>query len=333
MNRTRYFQSWPVSLALRGLASAAALSLASFGACAEAWPAKPIRMVVPYSPGGTSDYVARVIGNRLGQLLGQPVVVDNRPGAGAVIGTTAVAQSAADGYTLLLTAPEFTINPALQLKVSYDAQKDFAPVALFARYPHILVANPQVPAKNVRELVAYAKSRPGELNFASGGNGGSNHLSGEWFKLVTGAQMTHVPYKGNGPALTDLLANRVQLLFTGYSPVEAQIKSGQLRPLAVTGPVRLAAAPDVPTMIESGLADYDFTTWYGILAPANTPRAVIDRLNSELRKTLATPEVRDKLAGLGANLTVSSPEAYGTILQEETARWGKLVKATGIRIE
>lgn len=333
MDLQRPSSPFAVARTLRRLLAALVLGLAAGAVSAQVWPTRPIKIVVPYSPGGTSDYVARIIGQRLGQLLGQSVVIDNRPGAGAVIGTTAVAQSAGDGYTLLLTAPEFTINPALQLKVSYDAQKDFAPVALFARYPHILVVNPQVPARNVRELIAHAKSRPGELNVASGGNGGSNHLSAEWFKLTTGAQMTHVPYKGNGPALTDLVANRVQLLFTGYSPVEAHIKSGQLRPLAVTGPARLAAAPDVPTMIESGLADYDFTTWYGILAPAGTPRAVIERLNAELRNTLATPEVRDKLAGLGADLTVTSPEAYRAILQEEAARWAKLVKATGIRIE
>lgn len=319
------------------LLSIAALAMASSllagPAAAQSYPTKPIKMVVPYSPGGTSDYVARVIGNKLGQLLGQPIVVDNRPGAGAVIGTTAVAQSPADGYTLLLTAPEFTINPALQLKVSYDAQKDFAPVALFARYPHMLVVNPALPARNVKELVALTKAKPDELNFASGGNGGSNHLSGEWFKLVTGARVTHIPYKGNGPAMTDLLSNRVQMLFTGYSPVEAQVKGGQLRALAVTGPTRLASAPDVPTMAESGYPGYDFTTWYGILAPAHTPPAVIERLNAELQKTLQAPEVREKLAGLGADLTVTTPAEYGAILTEETARWAKLVKAANIRID
>lgn len=309
--------------------------------CALAWgmalaapyPEKPITMVVPYPPGGTSDYVGRVVAQKLGELLGQSVVVDNRPGAGAIVGTTAVARAPADGYTILLTAPEFTLNPAVRSKVPYDAQKDFAPVALIANYPHVLVLNPQVPARDVRQLIALAKAKPGELNFASGGSGGSNHASGEWFKYTAGINVTHVPYKGNGPALTDLIGNRVQMLFTGMSPVEAQVKSGQLRAIAVTGKTRLPTAPDIPTVHESGLPEYDFSTWYGVLVPANTPKAVIERLNTELRKTMQAPEVRDKLASLGADLSVGTPQAYGAMLQEEVARWATLVKSTGMTAE
>lgn len=218
-------------------------------------------------------------------------------------------------------------------KVPYDAGKDFSPVALIASYPHVLVINPQVPAQNVQQLIALAKAKPGELNFASGGSGGSNHASGEFFKHTAGVQITHIPYKGNGPALTDLLTNRVQMLFTGYAPVEMQVKSGQLRAIGVTGPRRLAALPDVPTMAESGLNGYDFSTWYGVLAPAKTPRPVIDKLNESLRQVMAAPEVKDKLASLGADLTVSSPQAYGAMLQAEVARWATLVKATGMSAE
>lgn len=316
------------------LKAAAVLSmLISSFACAGPYPEKPITMIVPYPPGGTSDYVARIVANKLGELLGQAVIVDNRPGAGAIVGTMAAARAPNDGYTLLLTAPEFTLNPAVRAKVPYDARKDFAPVALIASYPHVLVINPQVPARDVRQLIALAKAKPGELNFASGGSGGSNHASGEWFKHTAGVQITHIPYKGNGPALTDLMSNRVQLLFTGLAPVEAQVKSGQLKAIAVTGPTRLAAAPDVPTMSESGLPGYNFSTWYGVLVPAGTPKAVIDRLNTELHKTMHAPEVRDKLASLGADLTVSTPQAYGTMLQEEVIRWTTLVKATGMNAE
>jgi len=312
---------------------ALAAAVIPVAAQAAPWPDKPVTMIVPYPPGGTSDYVGRVVADKLGAVLGQPVIVDNRPGAGAIVGTSIAARAAADGYTILLTAPEFTLNPAVREKVPYDAGKDFSPVALIASYPHVLVINPQVPAQNVQQLIALAKAKPGELNFASGGSGGSNHASGEFFKHTAGVQITHIPYKGNGPALTDLLTNRVQMLFTGYAPVEMQVKSGQLRAIGVTGPRRLAALPDVPTMAESGLNGYDFSTWYGVLAPAKTPRPVIDKLNESLRQVMAAPEVKDKLASLGADLTVSSPQAYGAMLQAEVARWATLVKATGMSAE
>jgi len=323
----------PTLTAVASVFLALAAAVIPVAAQAAPWPDKPVTMIVPYPPGGTSDYVGRVVADKLGAVLGQPVIVDNRPGAGAIVGTSIAARAAADGYTILLTAPEFTLNPAVREKVPYDAGKDFSPVALIASYPHVLVINPQVPAQNVQQLIALAKAKPGELNFASGGSGGSNHASGEFFKHTAGVQITHIPYKGNGPALTDLLTNRVQMLFTGYAPVEMQVKSGQLRAIGVTGPRRLAALPDVPTMAESGLNGYDFSTWYGVLAPAKTPRPVIDKLNESLRQVMAAPEVKDKLASLGADLTVSSPQAYGAMLQAEVARWATLVKATGMSAE
>lgn len=323
----------PTFAAVSSVFLALAAAVIPVAAQAAPWPDKPVTMIVPYPPGGTSDYVGRVVADKLGAVLGQPIIVDNRPGAGAIVGTSIAARAAADGYTILLTAPEFTLNPAVREKVPYDAGQDFSPVALIASYPHVLVINPQVPAQNVQQLIALAKAKPGELNFASGGSGGSNHASGEFFKHTAGVQITHIPYKGNGPALTDLLTNRVQMLFTGYAPVEMQVKSGQLRAIGVTGPRRLAALPDVPTMAESGLNGYDFSTWYGVLAPAKTPRPVIDKLNESLRQVMAAPEVKDKLASLGADLTVSSPQAYGAMLKAEVARWATLVKATGMSAE
>lgn len=298
------------------------------------YPSKPVRMVIPYAPGGTSDFVGRAFAARLAEHLGQPVVIDNRPGAGEIIGTEAVAKAPPDGYTILLITPSFTVNPALQPKLPYDSAKDFEPVALVASYPHVLIGSAGLPAGNVREVIAFAKANPGTLNYASGGNGGSNHLAGEMFKQLAGVNITHIPYKGNAPAITDLLGDRVQLLFTGMGPVEQHVKSGKLKALAVTGPRRLASAPDVPTMAEAGLPAYDLVSWYGVLAPAGTPRAVIERLNADLRRTMQSPDVRDKLAAsLGADTTVGTSEEFGAMLRNEFGTWGKLVKDMSIRID
>jgi tripartite-type tricarboxylate transporter receptor subunit TctC len=301
---------------------------------AQAYPSKPVKMVIPYAPGGTSDFVGRTIATKLADYLGQPVVIDNRPGGGEMIGTEAVAKSPADGYTILLITPSFTVNPALQPKVPYDSVKDFAPVALVASYPQVLIASMGLPVNNVKDLIALAKAKPGAINFASGGNGGSNHLAAELFQSIAGVKMTHVPYKGNGPAITDLLGNRVELLITGMAPVEAHVKAGKLKALAVTGRTRLASAPDIPTIGESGLPTYDLVSWYGVLVPAGTPKAVIDRLNSDLRKTMEMPEVKEKfLSSLGADTTVSTPEAFGAMLTTEFATWGKLVRDMNIKID
>lgn len=310
-----------------------ALVGASSEAAAQAYPARPVKMVVAFPPGGTSDHVGRVVANRLSEFLGQSVVVDNRPGATGLIGTQAVQHAAPDGYTILLAPSDFTLIPGLQSKPPYDPAKDFAPVGMVINYPHILVASPNLPAASVKDLIALAKSQPGKLNYASGGSGGSNHVSGEWFKYAAGIALTHVPYKGNGPAIVDLMADRVQLLFTSMGPVEGHLKSGKLKAIAVTGTKRLASAPEVPTVSENALPGYDFTTWYGIAAPAGTPRAIIDRLNADLRRTMAAPDVIEKLASIGGDLTVGSPDEFATLLKSEIVRWHKLVNETGLKVD
>ena len=314
-------------------AVAATLALGATQAAAQAYPTKPIRLVIAFPPGGTSDFVGRVIADKLSQFLGQPIVIDNRPGATGLIGTQAVQQAAPDGYTLLLAPSDFTLAPGLQAKPPYDPVKDFAAIGLFINYPHVLVAYPGLPANNAKELIALAKAKPGELNFASGGSGGSNHISGVAFTHAAGIELTHVPYKGNGPAITDLLADRVQLLFTSIGPVEGHLKAGKLKAIAVTGPKRLAAMPDVPTVSEIALPGYEFMTWYGLAAPAGTPKPIIDRLNADLRKTMASPEVMEKLASIGGDLSVNSPDEFTAMVKSEVGRWQKLAKDTNLKID
>jgi tripartite-type tricarboxylate transporter receptor subunit TctC len=314
-------------------ACAAALTLAGGTATAQPYPNKPVRMVIAFPPGGTSDFVGRVVANKLSEFLGQPIVVDNKPGASGLIGTEAVKTAAADGYTILLAPSDFTLIPSLQAKPPYDPNKDFAPVGMVVDYPHVLVANPNVAAANAKELIALAKAKPGQLNFASGGNGATNHVSGAMFNQAAGVDITHVPYKGNGPAIVDLLADRVQLLFTSTGPVEAHLKSGKLKAIAVTGKTRLASLPDVPTVAESAIPGYEFTLWYGIVAPAGTPKAVVDKLNADLRKTMASPEVKEKLAVIGGNLNVGSPDEMAALLRNETVRWTKLAKDANIKLD
>jgi len=312
----------------------AVLALAATVASAQSYPTRPVKLVIPYAPGGTPDFVGRTIAGKLSEYLGQPIVIENRPGAGEIIGTEAVAKAAPDGYTLLLITPSFTSNPALYPKLPYDSIKDFAPVAQVLSYPHVLVASGGLPASSVQDVIALAKANPGRITYGSGGSGSSNHLAAEMFKSLTSVQLTHIPYKGNGPAIADLLADRVQLLFTSMAPVEAQVKAGKLKALAVTGPKRLASAPDVPTMLEAGVPDYDLVSWYGVLVPWGTPKSVIERLNADLRKTMQNPEVRDKMiASLGAETTVSSPDAFGALLRKEFVTWGKLVREMNIKAE
>lgn len=310
-----------------------AVALGSGAASAQPYPNKPVRMIIAFPPGGTSDFVGRVVANKLGEYLGQPVVVENRPGAAGLIGTQVVEHAAPDGYTILLAPSDFTLAPGLQPKPPYDPVKDFAPVGMIIDYPHILVASLNLPARDAKELIALAKAKPGELNFASGGSGSSNHISGEAFKSAAGVDITHVPYKGNGPAITDLLADRVQLLFTSMGPVEGHLKAGKLKAIAVTGKSRLAALPDVATVSENAIPGYEFTTWYGLVVPAATPRAVIDRLNADLRKTMASPEVKEKLASIGGDLTVGSPDQFGAMLAREVVRWRKLAKDTNLKLD
>jgi tripartite-type tricarboxylate transporter receptor subunit TctC len=309
------------------------LVIGAGNAAAQPYPNKPIRMVIAFPPGGTSDFVGRVVAAKLSEFLGQSIVIDNKPGASGLIGTGDVARAAPDGYTILLAPSDFTLIPTLQTKPAYDAQRDFAPVGMVLEYSHVLVANPNVAASNAKELIALAKAKPGQLNFASGGNGATNHVSGEWFKRNGGVDIVHVPYKGNGPAITDLLADRVQLLFTSTGPVEAHLKSGKLKAIAVTGTTRNPSLPDVQTVAESALPGYEFKLWYGIVVPAGTPRPVVDRLNADLRKTMASPEVKEKLASIGGSLTVGSPEEFAAILRDETVRWAKLASDVGIKMD
>jgi tripartite-type tricarboxylate transporter receptor subunit TctC len=314
-------------------AVAGALALGAAQASAQAYPSKPVRLVVAFPPGGTSDFVGRVIADRMSQFLGQPIVIENKPGATGLIGTQAVQQAAPDGYTLLLAPSDFTLAPGLQPRPPYDPVKDFAAIGLFINYPHVLVAYPGLPAGNAKELIALAKARPGQINFASGGSGGSNHISGVAFAHAAGIELTHVPYKGNGPAITDLLADRVQLLFTSIGPVEGHLKSGKLKAIAVTGPKRLAALPDVPTVSEIAIPGYEFMTWYGLAAPAGTPRPIIDRLNADLRKTMASPDVMEKLANIGGDLTVNSPDEFTAMIRSEVGRWHKLARDTNLKVD
>ena len=314
------------------LAGTAAMLVAG-AVIAQPYPNHALRLIVAFPPGGTSDFVGRIVATKLSEFLGQAVVVDNRPGASGLIGTQAVAKAAPDGYTILLAPSDFTVIPSLQNPPPYDALKDFVPVGMVVDYSHVLVAHPDVAANTPAELIALAKARPGQLNYASGGNGGTNHIAGEAFKSRAGIDITHIPYKGNGPAITDLLTNRVQLLFTSMGPVEGHLKSGKLKAIAVTGKKRLPSLPDVQTIGESALPGYEFTLWYGVAAPAGTPPAIIERLNADLRRTMESPEVRDRMASLGGNLTVGSPEEFGTLIRNEILRWTKLAKDAGIKAE
>jgi tripartite-type tricarboxylate transporter receptor subunit TctC len=302
---------------------------------AQAYPARPVRLVVPAVAGSTADFVGRTIAAKLGDALGQPVEVQNLPGGNEALGTDAVAKSPPDGYTLLLASSVFAANPPLQPKLAYDAAKDLAPVALVLRYPQVLVAANGLPLDSVQDVLALAKANPGRLRYASTGGGSSGHLAAEYFKSLTSVQLTHVPFKGMGPALVELLDEKVQLMFTEWAPVEAQVKSGKLKALAVTGPKRIPSALNVPTMIEAGVPDYELMNWYGVMVAAGTSRAIVDRLDADLRRTLAMPEVRDRLLARlpGADTSVSTPDAFGALLRREFTLWAKLVKEMNIRIE
>jgi tripartite-type tricarboxylate transporter receptor subunit TctC len=318
---------------IRTTLSAMVLATMALTSAAQSFPSKPIRLLVPFAPGGTTDMVARTVGARLAEQLGQPVVVDNRGGGSTIIGTDALAKAPADGYTIMLATPDFTINPSLQPKLPYDALKDFAPIALIGTYPMILVANSDHKFNSVSDLLAQAKASPGKINFASAGNGSMPHLCGELLNSLAGLKIAHVPYKGNGPAISDLLAGHVSLLFSGGPPIAGHVKSGKLKILGVSTAKRHPTMPDVPTLAESGVPGYDVTAWFGFIAPAGVPKDVIARLNSEIASALQAPEVRTKLAGLGAELAASTPEAFGSVIYSEIEKWGRVVKAASIKVE
>ena len=299
-----------------------------------AYPTKPIRLVVPFPAGGATDIFAREVAKHLTDAWGQSVVVDNRPGAGGNIGSELVAKAAPDGYTLEMgTVGTHAINASLYSKMPYDHVRDFVPVILVAGVPNVLEVNPALPVNSVQELIAYAKANPGKLNFASSGSGTSIHLSGELFKVMAGVQMTHVPYKGSAPALQDLIGGQVQLMFDNLPPSLPQIKAGKLRALAVTSAARAPALPDTPTVAEAGLPGFEASSWFGVLAPAGTPPEIVNKLNAEIAKWLASPGAKEKLANVGANIAGGTPEDFARHIQAETTKWAKVVKESGAKVD
>ena len=319
---------------LAALAASLAWAGASVALAQTGYPAQPIRIVVPFPPGGATDIMARAAAQKMTEAWKAQVVVDNRPGAAGNIGSELVAKAAPDGYTLEMgTVGTHAINASLYAKMPYDHVKDFAPIVLVAAVPNVLVVHPSVPVNSVAELIAYAKANPGKLNFASSGAGTSIHLSGELFKVMAGVQMTHVPYKGSAPAVTDLLGGQVQLMFDNLPPSLPHIKSGRLRALAVTTADRAAALPDVPTIAESGLPGFEASSWFGLLAPAGTPREIITKINGEIARWVATPEAKEKMTSIGAIAKGGTPEDFARHIAEETAKWQKVVKESGAKVE
>lgn len=303
-------------------------------ASAQGYPTRTIRLVVPFPAGGTTDILAREVAQKLTEVLGQAVVVDNRPGAAGNIGSDLVAKSAPDGYTLLMgTVGTHAINPSLYSKMPYDHVKDFAPVVLVAGVPNVLVVNPALPVNSVSDLIKLAKDKPGQINFASSGSGTSIHLSGELFKTMAGVDMTHVPYKGSSPALTDLIGGQVQIMFDNLPSALPQIKGGRLRAIAVTSLKRAPVLPDIPTISESGLPGFEASSWFGVLAPAGTPAAVVARINTEVNKWLQSADAREKLLGQGAEAAGGSPERFASHIRAESEKWAKVVKASGAKVD
>jgi tripartite-type tricarboxylate transporter receptor subunit TctC len=318
---------------LRAILAALAAFLAA-GALAEPYPAKPVRLIVPYAAGGTADLLARSIAQKMGAALGQQVVIENRTGAGGGIGADAVAKSKPDGYTILMgTIASHAINPNLYRGLPYDAEKDFAPVALVATLPNLLVVNPAVPAKTVRDLIALAKAKPGALAFASAGSGTTQHLSGEIFKKMAGVDLLHIPYKGNAPAVTDLVGGQVQLMFDNIPISLQQVRAGKLRALAVTGPKRSPVLPEVPTVAEAALPGYAVTSWFAVFAPAGTPPAIVSLLNREINKALSDPGLRRQLADQGIEPAGGTPAQLAGHVRAEIARWRKVVAESGARVD
>ena len=315
-----------------GTAALVLMSGSTF-AQATAYPDKPIRFVVPYPPGGGTDVIARIVQDRLRSALGQSIIIDNRGGAGGSIGTEAVAKSPPDGYTVLFTLSSHTINPAIFSKLSFDTARDFEPVGIVCSLPQIFVANPQFPANTVQQLIAMAKDKPGSLSYASVGNGSPGHLAGEMMKIRTGTQLTHIPYRGGGPAVTDVVSGQVPLLWVSIPAAAQFVKQKQLKALAVSTLKRSAAFPDVPTMQESGISDFEVDSWYAMFVPAKTPRAVIDRLNAALNTVLKEPEIREKLLAQGSEAVGGTPEQLGAVVNAELPKWAKLVKDAGIKAD
>jgi tripartite-type tricarboxylate transporter receptor subunit TctC len=312
--------------------AASALLLAGGSAAQSSYPNKPIRMIVPFAAGGSTDNIARTMAQKMGEQLGQPVIVDNRPGGNAIIGSEALTKSPPDGYTIMMTSVDHTVIPQL-LPTPYDPVKDFVPVGAVSFTQLLLVVNPSVQANNLQELIALAKASPGKLNYASSGSGCVPHLTGEMLSKQTGIAMQHIPYKGGGPAMIDLVGGQVQLTFA--IPINAipHIKSGKLRPIAITGATRNEALPQVPTFTEAGVPGLDVKTWFAVFAPVGTPKPIVDRLSESIRKALAMPDVKEKLAGQGMEPYVTTPEEFAEIVKADFAKYGRVIKEGNIKIE
>jgi tripartite-type tricarboxylate transporter receptor subunit TctC len=310
-----------------------ALVVAAAAAMAQAYPSKPVRMIAASSPGSAVDIVARIVAQKLGEQMGQQVIVDNRAGAGGNLGAELAAKAAPDGYTLFMGTPAHAINTGLYRKLNYDLVRDFAPVSQVTSGQYVVVVHPSLPVKSIRELIALARAKPGQLNYASAGTGNATHLAGELFSSAARVKLVHVPYKGSGPAVTDLVGGQVQLMFANLVAALPQVKTGRIRALAVTGQTRAAAAPDLPTVIEAGVPGYVVTSWFGVFVPAATPRELVVRLNVDLARTMGAPEVRERLAADGAEPTVGTPEQFAAFVKAEIARWTKVIKNAGIVAE
>ena len=316
---------------------AAVVMLSGAGLCpanAQNYPTRAVTLVIPFAPGGSTSIVGRGIADKMSELLGEKVVIDNRPGAGGTVGTKAVAKSDPDGYTLLLGyTGTLAIGPSLYKNVGYDPRKDFAPIGLIGNAPNSLVVHPSFPAKTVAELIAYAKANPGKVNFGSAGAGTASHITGEYFARFAGITLVHIPYKGTGPALTDLLGGHIPMAFAPIPASHPNISAGKLRALAVTSTTRSGLLPDVPTMVEAGLPAFDASLYYGLVAPAGTPRPIIDKLNKALREALASDEVKKQLGNDGTEITPGTPEDYADFIDKDEKKWSGLVKISGVEQE
>jgi len=310
---------------------AAVVLAAAMPALAQDYPNRPIRFIVPYPPGGGTDVVARIMSDALAADLGQPIIIDNRGGAAGNVGTDIAAKAPADGYNILFTLSSHTINPKLYDKLPFDVERDFVPISLAALIPQILVVHPSVPANNVQELIALAKANPGKLNYASVGTGSPGHIAGELFKIKTGVDIVHIPYKGGGPAVVDTIGGQVQLLFVSMPAAWQHVKAGKLKAIAVASAKRSVAAPDLPTIAESGVPDYAVESWYGALAPAKTPPAAVARLNAAFAKVLGNPQIKEKLLAQGAEAAPSTQAEMDRVIKEELEKWDLVIKTAKIK--
>ena len=333
MRSMQYARGTLHALAAAGVLAAGLCTAAQRPAGEAQYPSRPVRLIVPFAPGGGTDIIARLVAQDVGQAWGQTMVVDNRGGSGGVIGTDLAAKSTPDGYTLVLVSLGFSYAPALYRKLPYDAEKDFAAISRVATQPFVYVVVPSLGVASMKELIALAKTKPGELRYGSGGSGGSSHLGTELLRVMTGTELTHVPYKGTGPALTAMLGGEIHFQLIGISSVVPHLKSGRMRALAVSGGKRSAAAPELPTVAESGVAGYDFDVWYGLLAPAGTPRAIVDKVNAEVNRALKSPVLAQRFAAVGLEPAGTTSDEFAAIIRSEIVKWRKVVERAKIRLE